>query len=182
MCVVAAEFEHELIDARMRKNYRVGEVLKALQARNALVFPALARLSEHKKMGDQTAWQLAISQLHPADIKRLGKLHSQCGSAVHEFNLDHKWPSIEDHARQTLASTLNTVRGEHQWLWNRFWQQAITIRNSLVFIDLGDPNTATRPIVIKQDTLVDGELCIDFEPQFLADFSEPIAWSGKFKM
>jgi hypothetical protein len=177
MCVIASEVEHEVVDARLRKNYRVGEVFKLLSKRGELHFPGHARLTSKDTSRKPAVWQLVHTAPVSDDIDRVSEIHTRCGTALHEFHPFSDWPAASEVARQHLAMNLNAVRGDHQWLWNRFWQQAITLRSALFFIDLGDCCKSSRPFVMKESGLVEGDIKIEFDPGYLADFSGALIWS-----
>ena len=122
-------------------------------------------------------WQLMHTAPVSDDIDRVSKIHTRCGTALHEFHPFSDWPSSSEVASQHLAMNLNAVRGDHQWLWNRFWQQAITLRSALFFIDLGDCCKSSQPFVVRESGLVEGDLKIEFDPDYLADFSGTLIWS-----
>lgn len=177
LCVIAAELEDEAFKPRLRKSYRVGEVLKGLSARGNLWFPGLARRTERTRNGDQTVWQLDLTASEQTDIDRLGKLHSLCGQLLHEFSPFLKWPASDPEAQHLLGPMLNQCRSDHQWLWNRFWHHFVTIRGALLCVDLGDQSEASQPFVIKQDTLLDDDVTVEFAADFVADFTGKVDWS-----
>ena len=177
MCVVASEVESEVVDARLRKDYRVGAVFKLLSRRGALHFPGHARLTPQDTSRVPAVWQLVHTAPVSEEINRVSKIHTRCGTALHETPPFSDWPSSSEVAKQHLAANLNAVRGDHQWLWNRFWQQAITLRSALFFIDLGDCCKSSQPFVVRESGLVEGDLKIEFDPDYLSDFSGTLKWS-----
>jgi hypothetical protein len=177
MCVVASEVEAEVIDTDLRKNYRVGAVFKLLSRRGTLNFPSHARLTPQDTSRTPAVWQLVQTAPVSEEIDRVSKIHTRCGTALHEFSAFSDWPPSSEIAKQHLWTNLNAVRGDHQWLWNRFWQQAITLRSRLFFIDLGDGCKSSQPFAMKESGLVDGDLKIEFDPEYLADFSGALTWS-----
>lgn len=177
LCVVAAELEDEVFKPGLRKNYRVGEVLKSLSASGNLRFPGVARQTERTRNGEQAVWQLDLTASEQADIDRLGKLHNRCGQQLHEFSPFLEWPASDDEAKSALVRMLNEARSEHQWLWNRFWHHFVTIRGSLLCVHLGDQSEASQPFVIRQDTLVAEDIEVGFVADFVADFTGRVDWS-----
>ena len=178
MCVIVSEVETETHDSALRKDYKVGAVFKLLRKRKSLYFPGHARLTKRDGAENPAVWDLSTSAATQEDIDRVSKIHSRCGTALHEFHLLTDWPSSSDEARQQLAKNLNAVRGDHQWLWNRFWGHAITLRGSLFFVSLDDCTQASRPFVIKENGLVEGDLAIEFDAEYLADFTGALVWAN----
>jgi hypothetical protein len=136
MCVIASEVQSETYDPQLRKNYKVGAVFKLLNRRKSLHFPGHARLTKRDNTKDPAVWDLATTAATQEDIDRVSKIHSHCGTALHEFHPFTDWPSSPEAARNHLSVNLNAVRCDHQWLWNRFWEHAITLGNSLFFVSL----------------------------------------------
>ena len=177
MCVIASEVKTETHDPGLRKDYKVGAVFKLLSKRKSLYFPGHARLTKRDGTENPAVWDLSTTAATQDDIDRVSKINSRCGTALHEFHPLTDWPSSSDDTRQHLAINLNAVRGDHQWLWNRFWEHAITLRSSLFFVSLDDCTQASRPFVVKDNGLVEGDLAIEFDAEYLADFSGALVWS-----
>ena len=177
MCVIASEVESETHDPGLRKNYKVGAVFKLLSKKKSLHFPSHARLTKQENTQDPAIWKLVTAAPSQQDIGRVSKIHTRCGTGLHEFHPFTDWPSSAETGRQQLAVNLNAVRGDHQWLWNRFWQHAIMLRHNLFLVDLADDTQASMPFVIKQNGLVQGGLHIEFDADYLADFSGRVVWS-----
>lgn len=78
-----------------------------------------------------------------------------------------------------LGPLLNDVRQDHQWLWNRFWMHSISFRHGLFIVELGPGTNCSQPIVIKQDTLIEEDLYVRLDPQFVADFSGELNWPSE---
>ena len=136
MCVVASEVENDAHDPGLRKNYKVGAVFKLLTKKDSLYFPNFARLTKQENTESPAVWQLVTTAASQNDIDRVSKIHVRCGRGLHEFHPFIDWPSSSDTAKQHLAVNVNGVRSDHQWLWNRFWQHAITLRKRLFFVPL----------------------------------------------
>lgn len=175
LCVIAAEIEFDE-PLNLRTNYKVGEVFKRLTRISKLLFPAYARLTPKDKINEQTIWQLEIKQVKEEDIECVKRIHDKIGNIMHEFSPFSDFPA-SDALPQTLFHDLNAVRADHQWLWNRFWHHANQLKGTLFFIDLGDMTEATQPIVMKVEGFLDEKIDLDFDPNYVADFSGKIDWS-----
>jgi hypothetical protein len=86
MCVIASEVESETYDPRLRKNYKVGAVFKLLSRKKSLHFPGRARLTKRDNTEGPAVWDLVTTAATREDIDRVSKIHSRCGTALHEFH------------------------------------------------------------------------------------------------
>jgi hypothetical protein len=179
MCVIAAEIEHEALLKNHRKDSKLGRLLKVLEREEKLNFPRLARLTKVAE-GEPAKWQLTTEPVEEADKKRLEIIHEKSGNLLHEPAL-HKagWPKNSDLARKKLDDQFVAIRGDHQWIWNRFWQHSIQLRNNLLFVSLGDASSNSQPWIIKQNGLLAEDLNLDFDPDYLADFNGPFDWPAQ---
>lgn len=163
---------------KSRRGYQVGEVLSSLESNKNLNFPRQARLTlvDEETNSQPQRWKLDISDAKPEDVVRLRKIYEQTHKILHEFSPFRGFPLPEE-SPQVLASVLNAMRADHQWLWNQFWQHAVFIDKSLLFINLGADDEHSRPTIVKSENLDSGEVAVDFDPDFLADFSGKVMWS-----
>ena len=176
MCIAASGFETGTI-LKSPKAYQVGAVLKALADANKLHFPRHARLAQQPTTDDGTGrWTLDISETTQEDISRIKFIHEQTHKVLHEFSLFGNFPDRND-APTSVYATLQAMRVDHQWLWNRFWQHAIFINGNLLFVNMGDASRYECPTIIKQKDLLKENVKLDFDPDYLADFSGEIDWS-----
>ncbi|MCF1461225.1 hypothetical protein FS827_07800 [Agrobacterium vitis] len=155
------------------KGYEVGRVIKSLNAKDELKFPRFARLLKNEGSDD---WSLNIDGIQDEDLVRIKLIHERTHRALHEISPFEEIPHSED-AESFLKTSLNAIRLDHQWLWNRFWQHALMIDDKMLFIDLGDNTSNSRPTIIKYASLYDGEILVDFDPDLLSDFTGKIDWN-----
>lgn len=176
MCVVAAEIEHEASLQKHRKDYKLGRLLKALSREDKLHFPQFARLTKIAD-GEPAKWQLASEPANKSDIDKLETIHERSGDLLHEPSLHNTgWPEHSELARNKLDELFGSIRANHQWIWNRFWQHSIQLRGNLLFVNLGDASSNSQPWIIKQDGLLTDDLSLNFDPDYLADFNGPFDW------
>jgi hypothetical protein len=175
MCVVATEIEGQVRLEKLRKMYQVGKLLKLLQETGTERFPLRAKLSGAQERAEQGYWQL-IFENKAEDIVAVGRIHSNLGELLHEFGPFKEWPKSGEQSIKSLASLLEGSRKEHQWLWNRFWQHAIELRGKMFFVNLGEQTNSLRPSVLLEGSLVAEDLEIEFDPEFLADFTGEVSW------
>jgi hypothetical protein len=179
MCVVASEIETDRLERKFRKAYSVGRLLNDLKEQGKLHFPQSARLT--KKIEDVPAtWHLNVEVSDTTDADRLSKIHEASGDLLHEPSL-HKdgWPEHTDLALARLAPRFNSLRADHQWIWNRFWQHSIRLRGNLLFVSLGDEAESSQPWIIREEGLLREDLKLKLDPEYLADFSGPITWPAR---
>lgn len=175
MCLIASEIEHGIASKTLRKQYKVGLLLKTLDERKQLHFPLLARLSkkptpETPSTGEPAAWSLQIETLNNDDKARLSRVHRRADQLLHERPPFLWWPPNSPDALATLGPLINAIRSDHQWLWNRFWQHAIFIKGALFFVDLGSNNDHTKPTIVAEDILLPIGFEVDLDPDFIADY------------
>lgn len=175
-CVIAADIEFDDVP-ELRTNYRVGEVFSRLSKSSKLLFPSYARLTAKEKVGEQTIWTLNVKQAEEGDIRRVKRIHDNTGKIMHEFSPYRDFPDAIS-APQALWHDLNAIRNDHQWLWNQFWHHSNHLKGTLFFIDLGDQTETTRPTMIKVEGFLDEEINIDFDPNYVADFTDVVDWNN----
>jgi hypothetical protein len=174
MCMTAAEIEGTGVSAKLRNEYKIGALFKELHRKGVLRFPQPARLSQKEAFEVDRTWLLEIAPFEPADIERVGKIHGQLGQVLHDNIL------LKDAGRLSAAEIThlqNSLRVDHQWLWNRFWHHSFQFQEKLFFISLGDTTRTSSPTFIKEEGLLDEDLTVDFDPELIADFSFQIDWS-----
>ena len=121
LCIISADIKHEEIPS-LRKEYKVGKIFKALKAKNKLHFPPYARLIDKGQIEPgKTSWHLNFEPVQDADIERVEKMHERAGNVLHEFS-PYRDMVGKDEAARVLLRDLNSIRADHQWIWNRFWQ------------------------------------------------------------
>lgn len=147
-----------------------------MKTADRLLFPASARLSKTEESEGHAKWKLDIDNVSEESIERVKNIHNQTGRILHEFSPFEDFPGPE-FANEYLWHDLNAVRNDHQWLWNRFWQHANKLKGQLFFVDLHDQAEASRPKLIKVEGLLDEEPSIDFDPEYVADFSGKVDWN-----
>jgi hypothetical protein len=174
-CVIAADIEFEEVPD-LRQNYRVGETFKRLRKSSKLLFPAHARMAAKENVNDQTIWEIDVKNIDEDDINRVKKIHDNTGKVMHEFSPYRDFPDTVA-APHTLWHDLNALRADHQWLWNQFWHHANYLKGTLFFINLGDQTEASRPIMIKVKGFLDEEIYLDFDPNYVADFTGSVDWT-----
>ncbi|MBZ9701484.1 MULTISPECIES: hypothetical protein [unclassified Mesorhizobium] len=175
LCVIAAEIEFDE-PLNLRTNYKVGEVFKRLTRSSKLLFPAYARLAAKDALNEQTIWELDIKQTREEDIDRVKRIHDRTGHVMHEFSPYRNFPA-SNAVSGALSHDLNAIRADHQWLWNQFWHHANRLKGTLFFIDLDDMTEATQPMIIKVEGFLDETIEVDFDPNYVCDFTAKIDWN-----
>lgn len=168
LCLIAAEVEGKEIKFDYKKEYKIGRLFKELDKEEVLRFPNAARLLQRESYEENSVWSLEVGSYEKADIERVGKIHAQLGNILHDNALLNH---VEHVSVTELNHLLNLLRGDHQWLWNRFWHHAIQFHGKLFFVSLGDMTQTSNPIFIKEQGLVDEDLKLNFNPELIADFS-----------
>lgn len=159
------------------KGYQVGLVFKDLKDRGILNFPRRARLEKGQPEGSgRDRWTLTIDEVNIEDVSRIELIHEQVNQGLHEYS-PMKSPLNFEFAKAELFQNILAMRADHMWLWERFWQHSISIEKHIFFIDLGSVDKPDRPKLVKTEGLADEEVDVDFDPDFLADFSGEIDWS-----
>jgi hypothetical protein len=176
MCVLAAEIEAAQMFPKHRKNYKIGDIFKSLKGNNQLRFPRMAKRTLEKEVDGQSHWKLEVHDDRDEDHVRVALIHKRSGDLLHEKSPYIEWPQNTEVAQNTLGRLLNSVRVDHQWLWNRFWVHSISFREGLFLIELGTDTNSSQPRVIKQDTLLVEDLRVSLDPEFVADFSSELQW------
>ncbi|KSV76844.1 hypothetical protein N183_03070 [Sinorhizobium sp. Sb3] len=175
LCIAASGIEEGSLSSP-RQGYKVGATFKQLKGRNELKFPQRATLSQIDDATSKADWRLDIEPLDDDDVHRVERIHERTHRVLHEFSPFRPLPNATD-APAAILSDQNSMRGDHQWLWNRFWRHAIMIREMILFINLGDPSNSSRPQVVKHERLHSGDVEIAFDPEYLADFTGPVDWA-----
>lgn len=176
LCVLAAEVEFERLFGKHRKSHEVGKIFKALNAANALRFPRQARRILEKELDGKAHWRLEVDDARDEDHQRVVRIQARSGDLLHEKSPYLSWPSKPEDTVAALVQLRNSVRHDHQWLWNRFWVHSISFRHGLFVVELGQDTNGSQPLIIKQDTLVEEDLSIHLDPEFVADFSGELRW------
>lgn len=175
LCIAAAGIEG-FKAPRSLKGYQVGNVIRHLNKNGALKFPQLARLEKNDDPNSMADWTLNINSPTEADMQRVELIHERTHRVLHEMSPFAEFFNLEDQ-KVSLAHGLNAIRSDHQWLWNRLWQHAVTLNEAIFFINLGDNFNSDRPQIIKHEKLHPGELTVNFDPDWLADFTGSINWT-----
>lgn len=176
LCVVAADIEFNEIP-NVRRDYQIGKVFTYLSKHNKLKFPNFARLEKLTDNGEgPIVFKLTEKPVEKEEIDRVKSIHNRCGRLMHERAAYSEWPNASE-APVALWQDLNALRGDHQWLWNQFWQHSNRIKGELFFMSLGENSSASRPTAFKTDKLTEADLAFDFDPEFLADFTGEVDWT-----
>ena len=173
LCLIAAEVDVSRVPSRADRINALGKVLKRLPANGRRHLPAQARLlpREERKMG--TVWELHIGQSETDDVNRIKRIHARSGQLLHDEVLYREFEKL---SKGALLGDLNTVRGDHQWLWNRFWQRCVELRGTHFFVKLGNECGVSPPFAIKQQVLDAEDIKIAFDPNIICDFDVPVDW------
>jgi hypothetical protein len=177
LCMLLAEVEFENVPKKSRKDYEPGKIFKFLSNQNKMIFPQLAKLSKNENDNDSAQWRLEQYPIDPNDSTRVARIWNEIGKGMHEFSPYDDYPASEAPAKSELGILLNSFRADHQWLWNRFWQHAVQLQEGLFFVNLGSEILASQPFVIKTATLLEKELAVQFDPEFVSDFVGEINWA-----
>ncbi|MEI2296475.1 hypothetical protein [Ensifer sp. MJa1] len=175
LCIAAAAIEEKDFSIP-RQGFKVGATFKHLKRTNKLVFPQFASLTPNEDAGCKTDWHLDVAPHNADDVERVELIHELTHRVLHEFSPFRPFPVPAD-APASIRADLNALRSDHQWLWNRFWQHAVTIKDTIFFVSLGDPSDSSGPHVMKHVSLLPGNVEIAFDPEYLADFTGPVDWA-----
>ena len=176
LCVVISDIEFEDIPD-VRSDYQVGKIFNFLNKTQKLKFPNSARLNKVVDNKDQPSqWNLDEKSADGSEVKRIKGLHDRLGMIMHEKSSYAEWPS-QSEAYAALVSDFKNLRAEHQWLWNRFWHHSTRIKGKLFFVNFGAMTNSTQPSIVKMGGLIDGDLDIQFDPNYLADFTNEVDWT-----
>jgi hypothetical protein len=174
MALTAAEIDLIEISKTLYDKYDVGAVLKALPENGKRHFPRFARLSQKVACDKHTIWELNKEGFNPANVDRLKRIFYRSGKLLHENAL---FKSLDVLSKADIAINLNNIRGDHQWLWNTFWHHSVDLKDKWFFVDLGDGASATQPMVIKEESLVQEDIEVCLDPDMISDFTGHINWS-----
>jgi hypothetical protein len=176
LTTIAADIHFDEIPS-LHNEYQVGKIFKILKSNDKLLFPQFARLEEKAKLeSGNTHWHLNWEPFKEEEPARVGKIHSATGGLAHEYSPYLEFPDPET-AKRLLLLNLNAIRADHQWLWNRFWQHYNQFGQEIFFVELGDQKNTSCPRVTKSEGLLNGDVVVDFDPDFLADFTGEVDWS-----
>lgn len=179
MCVIAAEVEYERVYSKHRKEYKVGKIFKELNEVNELHFPRMARRTLQNEIDGVARWKVEVHDAGVDEHLKVARIQKRSGDLLHEKPPYLDWPNSPEAAMAELDPLLKSVRRDHQWLWNRFWVHSISFRSGLFIVELGQDTNSSQPIVIKQDTLVEEDLNVSLDPEFVADFSGELKWPSE---
>jgi hypothetical protein len=174
MCVVAAEIDAFEVSSRLRKEYDVGKIFKRLPEEGAHHFPRKSQLILKEAREKNSEWELREYAFEPSERDRVTQIFNKSGNVLHEAFLYKNFRSL---SKESLSADLNMLRYDHQWLWNRFWQTSNRLHGSLFFVDLGEDNTASRPRIVRNHSLMEEDIHLEFDPDIIADFTGTIDWS-----
>jgi hypothetical protein len=183
LCIVLGDIEHSDLPKRIQRDYRADDILKHLKKADRLVFPHHSRLykvseGEDKEPGQ---WKLDVTAASDDDTQKILLIYRRCQQILHDHRSYHN--SINGQLTpDVLFSSLNAMRADNQWIWNRFWQHSSMLQSKLFFVNFGDDTKFERPSIVKQEGLFSSDLRVDFEPNSFADFHEPIVWSSDAQM
>jgi|GEM_PF-5048182 len=176
ICVLSADIEFDATHGQ-NSDFQVGKTFVRLERQNKLLFPRKARLEPSEESDSNTKWSLKIEENTDSRRNRVREIHNRCGNILHEFQPDFPFPD-SGKIDSWLLHQLNGVRSDHQWLWNEFWQHANFLKNQLFFVSLGDNADANdRPMLISVEGFLEQHPILDFDPNFLPDFTGRVDWS-----
>jgi hypothetical protein len=179
MCVIAAEVEYDRVYSKHRNEYKVGKIFRALNEANELHFPRMARRTLENEIDGVAHWKIEVHDTQVDDHLTVARIQKRSGDLLHEKPPYIDWPHNPEAAMTALGPLLNGVRRDHQWLWHRFWVHSISFRHGLFIVELGQDTNSSQPIIIKQDTLVEEDLSVCLDPEFVADFSGELKWPSE---
>jgi hypothetical protein len=176
MCLIAAELDLSTFSQKLYSEHKVGKVFRCLANHGADHFPRRAELTLLEKGNKNSKWQLVIEDFSRDDLDRVVQIFNRSGNVLHENFLYQNMDTLTPLA---LGGDLNGFRGDHQWLWNRFWQTSANLRGALLFVSLGDDSSASQPKIIKEANFLQEDVELEFDPDVIADFSGMVEWVGE---
>jgi hypothetical protein len=173
MSLVAADLDQPPISNKLYKEYDVGKILRRLPNNGLDHFPKYSRLNILEAGEHNSSWELVVANVSTEDLNKITSIHRTSGNLLHENFLYRNLSTLDP---VSLSGDLNGFRGDHQWLWNRFWRTAANLSGTIFFVDLGDNTAASQPTIIKQADLLKEDVELNFDADVVADFSERVEW------
>ncbi len=174
LCLIAGNIDGLAVSKQDYNEFAVGKVLKKVIDRGSKHFPRSARLHGPDTTDGMGRWELNMTaDLDPAEPKRIIKIWNECGKFLHDPML---YKVINEISFEAVASNLNAIRGDNQWIWNRFWHHSVLIENTWFFINLGDVGNSSQPMIISESGFLGEMKPLEMDPKLIADFNEPIDW------
>ncbi|MCP4120464.1 MAG: hypothetical protein GY751_01785 [Bacteroidetes bacterium] len=175
--ILAAELEYSDIPVNVRKRYQVGKILKYLSKLHRFNPIYRARLLAENEIGNETKWQLNIEDTDHEDVDRVISIYNRCGNMLHQLGPYNEHPNNTKEAAISLLRDRNSIRSYHQWLWNFLWQHAIHLSDTpFLFFNMGSNSEVTMPTFIKHEGFLEEDVVVNFDPEYLADFTGQIDW------